>query len=199
MDKHDISQISEIMNEIQKIINNNEDRIKKIIIVETTDAMVSIVEDNSNLTNLVFIDANFLFLPVQFKINIYDGIRELLEGDIYFIISEEILKEIIKKQNTVGSPKFKIESNTSIKILINRIKDKRDNFIIFKGERKSYSVAVDDYILIKIGELKQRLKGKGLNRIEVFLATNDKVLKKKARKKEINIIYMREKKKLGIL
>ena len=44
------------------------------------------------IINIVIIDANFILLPFQFKIDYLKEIRDLVEGKISFIIFRQVLK-----------------------------------------------------------------------------------------------------------
>ncbi|MBY9018547.1 MAG: hypothetical protein KGD66_06925, partial [Candidatus Lokiarchaeota archaeon] len=48
--------------------------------------------------NIVIIDANFLFLPIQFKIDFLSEINYLLEGKNYFLIYKQIFDELESKR-----------------------------------------------------------------------------------------------------
>jgi rRNA-processing protein FCF1 len=48
--------------------------------------------------NVVVIDANFIFLPIQFKIDYFREINDLLVGKTYFLIYKQIFDELESKR-----------------------------------------------------------------------------------------------------
>ena len=56
--------------------------------------------------NIVVVDANFLFLPIQFKIDFLSEINYLLEGKNYFLIYKQIFDELESKKKITRNLKI---------------------------------------------------------------------------------------------
>ncbi|MBN2154455.1 MAG: nucleotide-binding protein [Candidatus Lokiarchaeota archaeon] len=137
--------------------------------------------------NLVILDANFLLVPSQFGVDIYDEIRMQLTGSFQFVYVPEVIDELKNKQNRSSSKKFKRSVDLALKLLEFNMSAKSQNFLI-NPPNKPQSIPVDEY-LIKLAQnfLEQNIE-------TVYIATNDKELKKSALTHGIRVIYLRQKK-----
>jgi rRNA-processing protein FCF1 len=139
--------------------------------------------------NLIVIDSNFILLPFQFKIDYLNEIRSKLEGKLRFIIFKQILDELeAKKRRESKSTKFKRFLDSGLLYLE---KNKGNFDIVFHEDVKENSESTDEFLLRKSLELKD----KGDN---IFVASNDSELRKKARGSHLNTIFLRQKKFLLI-
>ncbi|MFW9882244.1 MAG: PIN domain-containing protein [Candidatus Thorarchaeota archaeon] len=139
--------------------------------------------------NLIIIDSNFVLLPLQFKIDYLTEIRLKLEGKLRFIIFKQILDELeAKRRRELKGTKFNRLLDSGLLYLE---KNKAIFEVIFLEETKDDSELTDTFLLKKSLEL----KGEGYN---IFLATNDSELRKKAKLSNINTIFLRQKKYLSI-
>ncbi len=143
------------------------------------------------IMNKVILDANFLLVPSQFHIDIYNELRMQLSGTLQILIIPEVLEELNRKSLETTSTKFIRHVKMAMEIL-----DRYQlNFPkIFKKTQRNNSknLPVDDYLI----SIAQNLHG-GKDEI-VFIASNDKELRKKASKRGIRTIYLRQKKFLEI-
>ena len=140
------------------------------------------------LENFIVIDANFILLPFQFKIDYLTEIAANLEGKIQFIVYKQVLDELnAKKLREPNSTKFHMNLKSGLLYL-----DKNNNkFDIFYSQNvKSKEETTDSFLL----KLCQELKGEHK---KVYLATNDADLRRKARKIGINTFFLRQKKYLS--
>ena len=139
--------------------------------------------------NIIIIDSNFILLPFQFKIDYLNEIRNNLEGNLKFVIFQQILNELeAKKKREPKSTKFIRLLNSGLLYLEqNKGKYEIDRVDDIKQENES----TDDYLLRKSTELREEFQ-------TVFLATNDSELRRKARLSSINTIFLRQKKYLSI-
>jgi len=139
--------------------------------------------------NIIIIDSNFILLPFQFKIDYLNEIRNNLEGNLKFVIFQQILNELeAKKKREPKSTKFIRLLNSGLLYLEqNKGKYEIDRVDDIKQENES----TDDYLLRKTTELREEFQ-------TVFLATNDSELRRKARLSSINTIFLRQKKYLSI-
>jgi rRNA-processing protein FCF1 len=140
------------------------------------------------LENLIVIDANFVLLPFQFKIDYLTEITSSLEGIIRFIIYKQILNELeAKKAREPNATKFHMNLKSGLLYL----EKNDDNFdIIYKENIKSKEETTDNFLLKICLELKEKNK-------KVYLASNDADLRRKARKIGISTIFLRQKKYLS--
>ena len=82
--------------------------------------------------NTVLLDSNFLLVPVQFKIDVYEEIRNLL-GNPQFIILAEVFNELYLKLHRERRQKFKLELKTSLELLEQKKKETPEFFIEYAG------------------------------------------------------------------
>ncbi|MFX0030904.1 MAG: PIN domain-containing protein [Candidatus Hermodarchaeota archaeon] len=140
-------------------------------------------------TNLIVIDSNFILLPFQFKIDYLNEIRDNLEGNLKFIIYQQILNELeAKRKREIGSTKFQRLLNSGLMYLE---KNKGNFEIDYIDEVKQEDESTDEFLFRKSKELKDKSQ-------TIFLATNDSQLRRKAKQANINIIFLRQKKFLYI-
>lgn len=138
--------------------------------------------------NLIILDSNFILLPFQFKVDYLNEIRLNLEGEVEFIIFKQILNELEAKQvREPNATKFQREFKSGLSYL-EKNRNKYD--ITFLDETKKAIETTDDFLLRKAIELKIK------NQL-IFLATNDSILRKKAREFGLNTIFLRQKKYLS--
>ena len=139
--------------------------------------------------NLIVIDSNFILLPFQFKLDYLNEIRVKLEGKLKFIIFRQILRELdAKRKREPKATKFHKQLKSGLLYLE---KNQTDFNIEYIEEVKDNLETTDDFLLRKLITLKNEGK-------QVFLATNDSELRKRARKLDINTIFLRQKKYLSI-
>jgi len=139
--------------------------------------------------NLIVIDSNFILLPFQFKLDYLNEIRLNLEGKLKFIIFRQILRELdAKRKREPKATKFHKQLKSGLLYLE---KNQTDFNIEYIEEVKDNLETTDDFLLRKLITLKNEGK-------QVFLATNDSELRKRARKLDINTIFLRQKKYLSI-
>lgn len=142
---------------------------------------------NLKFNNIIVIDANFILLPFQFKIDYFSEIVFNLEGKARFIIFKQVLDELeAKKRRMSKSVKFKKHFESGL-LYIEKNKNKYD--IAFLENVKNDNESTDNFLLRSSIDLKRK------NNL-VYLATNDSELRKKAKKEGINLIFLRQKKYL---
>jgi len=139
--------------------------------------------------NIIILDSNFILLPFQFKIDYLNEIRIILVGRLKFIIFQQILNELeSKRRRDKKSTKF-------IRLLENGIlyidKNKKYYNIEILEDIKEITEKTDDFLLRK----SQELQIIGQN---VYLATNDSELRRKAKRLNISTIFLRQKKYLSV-
>jgi len=139
--------------------------------------------------NLIVIDSNFILLPFQFKVDYLNEIRVNLEGKLKFIIFRQILKELdAKRKREPNATKFQRQLKSGLLYLEN---NKIDFNIEYVEEFKDKFETTDDFLLRRLINLKEESKN-------IFLATNDSELRKRARELGLSTIYLRQKKYISI-
>jgi rRNA-processing protein FCF1 len=140
------------------------------------------------LENFIVIDANFILLPFQFKIDYLTEISATLEGKILFIVYKQVLDELnAKKLREPNATKFHMNLKSGLLYLEEN--DKKYD-IFYAQNVKSKDETTDSFLLRFCQELKGEQK-------KVYLATNDADLRRKARKIGISTIFLRQKKYLS--
>lgn len=140
------------------------------------------------LENLIVIDANFILLPFQFKIDYLYEIDAGLEGKTIFIVYKQILDELEAKK--IREPKArKFHMNFQAGLLYLEKNNEKYN-IDYKQNIKLKDETTDNFLLKSCKELKRISK-------RVYLATNDAELRRKANQMEVSTIFLRQKKYLS--
>lgn len=142
----------------------------------------------SSVNNIVVIDSNFVLLPFQFKIDYLKDISSNLENNTRFIIFQQVLDELeAKKIREHKATKFQRNLKSGLDYL-EKYKDSFD--IAFLEDVKDKNETTDDFLLRSSTNMKSESS-------RVFLATNDALLRKKAREALIGTIFLRQKKYLS--
>ena len=134
--------------------------------------------------NLIILDANFILIPSQFGIDYFEEIRNIIPGKLAFIVFKSTLDELNRKKER-ESKKIKFQKQLELSLQILKSKE----FHEIPIERKP-GETVDDFLLNICHELLN-------NNFKVHLATNDSKLRSQAIELGINVIYLRQKKKIG--
>ncbi len=142
-------------------------------------------KQDQKLDNIVIIDSNFILLPSQFKVDYFNEINSKLEGKTLFIIFKQVLDELeAKKKREPNAIKFQKQYELGLSYL----EKNKNNFNIHIVDKiKKQGEKIDDFLLRNSVELKKEVK-------RVFLATNDKELRIKAKTSKVNLIFLRQKK-----
>lgn len=119
----------------------------------------------------IILDTNFLTIPHQFKVDIFEEIDELMEED-YEITTLDCIVEELKRMS-----KSKSKDAVAAKVGLDLIKKKKVK-VIKTSEKK-----VDKVIL----EMADK---------DTVVATNDRVLRQKLKNKNVRTVYLRSKKRL---
>ena len=140
------------------------------------------------LENFIIIDANFILLPFQFKIDYLTEITESLEGIARFIVYKQVLDELeAKKLREPNARKFHMNLKSGL-LYLEKNNDKFN--ILYKQRVKSEEETTDRFLLRICQELKEKHK-------RVYLASNDADLRRKAKKLGVSTIFLRQKKYLS--
>lgn len=121
----------------------------------------------------VVIDANFFFVPSQFKLDIFEELANLLNRRFEPILLSSTKKEL--QGLTESTPKIKKQAVLALKFA------EKCNFVpVDKDSLETY----DDVIVRVASEWKTPV------------ATNDKELRRRLREKGVPVIFLRQKRRL---
>jgi len=118
----------------------------------------------------VLIDTNFLLVPSKFKIDIFEGLTNILSRRYTPILLSPTHKELLKIAEK-GSPKIRRQASLALKLA-----EKCDVFPVKQG----YEEAHDDVIVRVASEWR------------CPVATNDGALRKRLRNISVPVIYLRQ-------
>jgi rRNA-processing protein FCF1 len=121
---------------------------------------------------VILLDTNFLLVPFRFRVDIFSEFERIIDENISIIVLDVCLNELKKITK-------EIEFNSIIEML------KRKNVEIIELEKKGKKDI--DKIIIEFAKEKN-----------CVIATNDKSLRKMAKKNGLNTIFLRKKKFLEI-
>ncbi|MEM0007274.1 MAG: DNA-binding protein [Candidatus Bathyarchaeia archaeon] len=124
----------------------------------------------------VILDSNAFFVPLKFKIDIFEELKNLLERNVEFVLLSPVKREL-ETLAARGSPKTRKEAAYALR-LTEKCK------LMDLGE--NYAGSPDDAIVKVAGEWKS----------PVF--TNDRALRKRLRDINVPVIYVRQKSRLEI-
>jgi rRNA-processing protein FCF1 len=124
----------------------------------------------------IILDSNAFFVPLRFKIDIFEELKTLLNRNVEFILLPAIWREL-KNFAEKGSPKIRKEASYALKMA-----EKCRLVALNEG----FTGSPDDIIVQIADEWKW----------PVF--TNDKELRKRLRDINVPVIYVRQKSRLEI-
>jgi len=125
----------------------------------------------------VILDSNALFVPLQFKIDIFEELEKLLNMKFELILLSPIRRELENLAEN-GSPKMQKNASYALKMA--------EKCNLVELDEKIAGSSPDDTIFQVAREWKS----------PVF--TNDRELRKRLRNINVPVIYVRQKSRLGI-
>ena len=123
----------------------------------------------------VILDSNFLMMPIQFHIDVFRELDELLNQKVETVIPFPVYEEI--KRIACGKSKLAKEAKLALKIA-----EKSEVFEVKLGPGES----TDDLIVRLASEW------------GCLVATNDRELRRRLRDLTVPVIYLRQKSRLAI-
>ncbi len=150
----------------------------------------------NTMVAVVILDSSFLYVPLQFKVDIYETIPRLLEQATELVLLSGVKDEIVEKnKRSIG----KLVSKQGVGVLqLVSLKVEQGTVSFMKVDRRP-AEPVDDYIIRAARQIKDAAKlddGKSVSRIVV--ATNDKGLKKKSKADGFEVVHLRQKRFLTL-
>ncbi len=132
--------------------------------------------DKSNKAPKIILDSSFLFIPSQFKIDIFEESAAVLNQRFEPLILSSTYEELQRIAQS-GSPKLRRQAAFALKLA-----QKCRRIDIEKRQEESH----DDVIVRVASEM------------ACCVATNDRVLRKRLRRKSVPVIYLRQKSRLAV-
>jgi rRNA-processing protein FCF1 len=124
----------------------------------------------------VILDSNALFVPLQFKIDVFNDLNRLLKRSFELILLSPVKRELEILAGK-GSPKMRKNASYALKLA------EKCKYV----EVEAPASALTDDIIVKIAE-----------EWKVPVFTNDRQLKKRLRDISVPVIYVRQKSRLEI-
>jgi rRNA-processing protein FCF1 len=124
----------------------------------------------------VILDSNALFVPLKFKIDIFEELRRLLNRSVEFVLLSTVKSEL-ELLAREGSPKMRREASFALKLAEKCLQVKVD---------ASGKMSVDDAIL------------DAAEKCGCPVFTNDRELRRRLRDISVPVIYVRQKSRLDI-
>lgn len=149
------------------------DKFPKFSFISSVNLEKVNFKDLDDVNPPIIFDTNFLFVTFQYRIDLVSELKRVVGGTLNLYIYEGTLKELEGVQ-------LKGDKNKKYLKLISKMLEVY-NFKIIKSKRDY----VDDQILENITH-------------NIYIATNDKALKKKIKEKLGKVIYLRQHKYLEI-
>ena len=128
------------------------------------------------MTLKIILDSNFLFVPIQFKIDVFEGLTKLLNQRIEPVLlssTQHELQTMAKK----GSPKLRRQATMALKLA-----EKCSVIDVEKGEEET-----GDDVILRVA-----------TQWRCPVATNDRKLRRRLRDISIPVIYLRQKSRLEL-
>ena len=124
----------------------------------------------------VILDLNFLFVPSQFRVDIFEGLSNLLGRRFVPVLLSSTYEEL-RRMTKLNSPKMRQQALLAIRLA--------EKCQLFPG-KQGVEETPDDVIVRVAKEWR------------CPVATNDRVLKKRLRDISVPVIYLRQKTRLAI-
>ena len=138
-------------------------------------------------THIVFFDANFLLVPAQFGIDVFEQLEELIPRPWKIIIIKPVIEELEKKK--ARNP-HRVKLIRQINLAFQILEQKKYELLSIP---RPMNQLVDD-VLLNAALAAQNSKPNNI----IYIATNDKELRAKCKKKRIRVIYLRKLKYLNL-
>jgi len=128
------------------------------------------------VTLRIIIDSNFLLVPAQLKLDIFEGLMNLLNQNYESIVLSttiDELRSIVKR----GAPKLRKQAEMALKLA--------EKCSLVSVDRKTGET--NDEVIIRVAKQRKWL-----------VATNDSELRKRLRNISIPVVYVRQKSRLEL-
>jgi uncharacterized protein len=124
----------------------------------------------------IIFDSNFLLVPAQLKIDIFEGLMNLLNRNYESIVLSTTIDEL-RSLTTKGSPKLRKQAEMALELA--------EKCSLVNVDRKRNER--NDDVIIRVAK-----------QMKCLVATNDSELKKRLRNISIPVVYVRQKSRLEL-
>jgi hypothetical protein len=124
----------------------------------------------------IILDSNFLLVPAQLKIDIFEGLMNLLNQNYESIVLSTTIDEL-RSLTTKGSPKLRKQAEMALELA--------EKCGLVNVDRKRPET--NDDVIIRVAK-----------QMKCLVATNDSELKKRLRNISIPVVYVRQKSRLEL-
>lgn len=124
----------------------------------------------------IIFDSNFLLVPAQLKIDIFEGLMNLLNRNYESIVLSTTIDEL-RSLMTKGSPKLRKQAEMALELA--------EKCSLVNVDRKRNER--NDDVIIRVAK-----------QMKCLVATNDSELKKRLRNISIPVVYVRQKSRLEL-
>jgi rRNA-processing protein FCF1 len=128
------------------------------------------------VTLKIILDSNFLLVPAQFKLDIFEGIIKLLNQNCQPIVLSTTMDELRKIMGR-SAPKLRKQAEMALKLA--------EKCLLVNVDRRQEET--NDDVIIRIAQQRKYL-----------VATNDSALRKRLRNISIPVVYVRQKSRLEL-
>jgi len=128
------------------------------------------------VTLKIILDSNFLFVPAQFKLDIFEGIMNLLNQNYESIVLSTTIDELRSIMER-GAPKLRKQAEMALKLA-----EKCDLVNVDRKPRET-----NDDVIIRVAK-----------QMKCLVATNDSELRKRLRNISVPVVYVRQKSRLEL-
>lgn len=128
------------------------------------------------MTLRIIIDSNFLFVPAQLKLDIFEGLMNLLNQNYESIVLSttiDELRSIVER----GAPKLRKQAEMALKLA--------EKCSLVSVDRKTGET--NDEVIVRVAKQRKWL-----------VATNDSELRKRLRNISVPVVYVRQKSRLEL-
>ncbi len=142
----------------------------------------------------VLLDSNFLYVPVQFKVDIYDEIPRFVEEKTELIVLTGVRDELASKVKRESTRQSARDGMLALQILAKKVDEQKARLVKIDPHAGE---AIDDYVVraaIKARNDAIVLLGTNIYATRIYVATNDKQLKRKLDAEGIGVLHLRQRK-----
>nr|MDO8109220.1 hypothetical protein [Candidatus Sigynarchaeota archaeon] len=146
---------------------------------------------------VVLLDTNFLYIPMEFKIDVFEEIPRLLEEATELVLLSGVKDEIVEKNKRTLGKLVSKQGLGALQLVSKMVELGTVKFL--KIERRAKE-AVDDYVIRAGVQIKNApADGNAKPATRIVIATNDKGLKAKAVAAGYSVVQLRQKTHLELL
>jgi len=119
----------------------------------------------------IILDTNFLTIPYQFNVDIFEEIDRIMEEKYELVTLDKVVEEL--KELTKSRSKDAVAAKLGLELIKNK------NIKIINTEDKNV-----DNVIVSISDK------------NTIVATNDRMLRRKLKNKNVKVLYLRSKRRL---